>query len=65
LHTNKNLTKAILDHPYLDEIDAINRLMRYSLSFEDIDKTLIELMGNRWTGQEKENKNNIIITEKK
>lgn len=51
---DKNLTKAILNHPYLDELDAINRLMRYSLSFEDIDKTMIELMGNRWTGQNKE-----------
>lgn len=61
LEYDKILKKQLLDSPFLEEIDTINRLMKYSLTYEQIDQTMEELIQDRWTQYSNEKKKQLYL----
>ncbi len=45
---DKTIKQMLLDSMFLEEINTTNKLMKYDLTFEELDQTLSETMKDRW-----------------
>lgn len=61
LEYDKILKKQLLNSPFLEEIDTVNRLMKYSLTYQQIDQTMEELIQGRWTQHSAEKKKQFYL----